>query len=77
MDIRAYIALHLGGTPSQETGTSPPSCLLLKNCLYMSPDSHMKEQSMRLKLTLSYSWELLLLSLFLLRPTKNIEILLF
>ena len=23
VDIRAYVALHLGGTPSQETGTSP------------------------------------------------------
>ena len=39
---RAYPALYLGGTPSQETGTSPPCCLLLENCLYMSPDSHMK-----------------------------------
>ena len=34
-DIRAYLALHLGGTPSQETGISPPSCLLLENRLYM------------------------------------------
>ena len=25
VDIRAYIALQLGGTLSQETGTSPPS----------------------------------------------------
>ena len=31
---RAYPALYLGGTPSQETGTSPPSCLLLENHLY-------------------------------------------
>ena len=23
VDTRAYLALHLGGTPSQETGTSP------------------------------------------------------
>ena len=23
MDIRTYVAFHLGGTPSQETGTSP------------------------------------------------------
>ena len=23
VDIRAYLALHLGGTPSQEIGTSP------------------------------------------------------
>ena len=30
---RAYLALYLGGTPSQETRTSPPSCLLLKNRL--------------------------------------------
>ena len=30
---RAYPPLYLGGTPSQETGTSPPSCLLLKNRL--------------------------------------------
>ena len=42
MDIRAYVALHLGGTPSQEIGTSPPSCLLLDICLYMSPISHIK-----------------------------------
>ena len=34
--IRAYPALFLGGTPSQETGTSPPSCQLLENRLYMS-----------------------------------------
>ena len=34
MIIRAYPALNLGGTPSQETGISPPSCLLLENCLY-------------------------------------------
>ena len=34
-NIRAYPALYLGGTPSQETGTSPPSCLLLENRLYM------------------------------------------
>ena len=32
---RAYPALYLGGTPSQETGTSPPSCLLLENRLYI------------------------------------------
>ena len=35
VDIRAYVALHLGGTPSQETGPSLPSCLLLDNHLYM------------------------------------------
>ena len=28
-------ALYLGGTPSQQTGTSPPSCLLLDNRLYI------------------------------------------
>ena len=33
--IRAYSALYLGGTPSQETGTGPPSCLLLENSLYI------------------------------------------
>ena len=33
--IRAYPALYLSGTPSQETGTSHPSCLLFENCLYM------------------------------------------
>ena len=33
---RAYPALYLGGTPSQKIGTSPPSCLLLENRLYMS-----------------------------------------
>ena len=32
---RAYPALYLSGTPSQETGTSPPSCLLLENRLYI------------------------------------------
>ena len=37
VDIRAYVALHLGGTPSQETSTSPPSCLLLDNRLSMVP----------------------------------------
>ena len=35
VDMRAFVALHLGGTPSQETGTSPPSCLILDNCLYI------------------------------------------
>ena len=35
--IRAYPALYLGGTPSRETCTSPSSCLLLKNHLYISP----------------------------------------
>ena len=35
MDTRAYLALYLGGTPSQETGASPPSCLLLDICLYI------------------------------------------
>ena len=34
--IRAYSALYLGGTPSQETGTSPPSYLLLENRLYIT-----------------------------------------
>ena len=34
--IRAYPALYIGGTPSQETGTRPPSCPLLENRLYMS-----------------------------------------
>ena len=34
---RAYPPLYLGATPSQETGTSPPSCILLKNrlCMYV------------------------------------------
>ena len=27
--------MHLGGTPSQKIGTSPPSCLLLENRLYI------------------------------------------
>ena len=34
--IRAYTAVYLGGTPSQRTGTSPPSCLLLDNRLFMT-----------------------------------------
>ena len=33
---RAYPALCLGGTPSQETGTRPPSCLFLKKRLFMN-----------------------------------------
>ena len=37
MDTRAYLALNLGGTPSQETGTIPPSCILLDNRLYIVP----------------------------------------
>ena len=32
---RACPDLFLSGTPSQETGTSPSSCLLLENRLYM------------------------------------------
>ena len=32
---RTYPALHLGGTPSQKTGTSPPRCLLLENRRYI------------------------------------------
>ena len=35
MITRAYRASYLGGTPSQETGASPPSCLLLDICLYI------------------------------------------
>ena len=35
MIIRAYQALYLGGNASQETGTSPPSCLLPENRLYI------------------------------------------
>ena len=37
MIIIAYPALYLGGTPSQDTGTSPPSSQLLENRLYISP----------------------------------------
>ena len=33
----SLLALHLSGTPSLKTGTSPTSCLLLDNHLYMSP----------------------------------------
>ena len=36
MDKRAYLASHLSGTPSLWTGTSTPSCLLLKNRLYIN-----------------------------------------
>ena len=36
--IRAYTALYLGGTPSQRTGASPPSCQLLDNSLYIARD---------------------------------------
>ena len=36
VDKRAYLALYLGGTPSQRTGTRPPSCLLLENRLCIS-----------------------------------------
>ena len=38
MITRAYPALYLGGTPSQETGTSLPRGLLLENGLYLSPN---------------------------------------
>ena len=38
----SLLALHLSRTPSLKTGTGPPSCLLLNNRLYMSPDSLMK-----------------------------------
>ena len=31
----SLLALHLGGTPSLKTGTSPSSCLLVNNCLYI------------------------------------------
>ena len=34
--------LTLSGTPSLVTGTSPLSCQILNNRLYMSPHSHMK-----------------------------------
>ena len=34
--IRAYTALYFGGTPSQKTATSPPSCLLFDNHLCMA-----------------------------------------
>ena len=33
------VALRLGVTPSQETGTSPPSCLLLENRLCMEENN--------------------------------------
>ena len=32
---QSFLGLHLSGTPNQKTGTSPPSCQLLDNCLYM------------------------------------------
>ena len=37
--FRAYSALYLGGTPSQETSTSPSCCQLLENrlCMKYSP----------------------------------------
>ena len=35
VDTKAYLALYLGGTPSQEASTSPPSWLLLNNHLFM------------------------------------------
>ena len=41
-DYKSLLALCLGGTPSLKAGIRPPSCLLLENWLYMSPDSHMK-----------------------------------
>ena len=36
MITRAYPALYHSGTPSQETGTSPPSCQLLENRLHIA-----------------------------------------
>ena len=42
---RAYPALYLGGTPSQETGTSPPCCLLLENRLYITVKAYFKQHS--------------------------------
>ena len=39
---RSLLALHLSETPSLKTGTSPPSCQLLDNQLYMSPDFHLE-----------------------------------
>ena len=44
VDTRAYIALYLGGTPSQDSGTSPPSCLLLDNRLYMHVNSKLMHE---------------------------------
>ena len=35
-EYQSLLALYLSRTPSQETGTSPPSCLYLDNHLYMS-----------------------------------------
>ena len=32
---QSLLALHLSGTPSLKTGTRPPSCQLLDNCLNM------------------------------------------
>ena len=40
VDHRAYKALHLSGTSSLTTGTSPPSCQLLDNQLYISTRLH-------------------------------------
>ena len=36
VDTWTYFALYPGGTPSLTTGTSPPSCILLENCLFMN-----------------------------------------
>ena len=33
--LQSLLALYIGGTPSQMTGTRPPSCLQLDNCLYI------------------------------------------
>ena len=32
---QSLLASHLSGTPSLKTGTRPPNCLLLDNCLYI------------------------------------------
>ena len=35
MEVYLHIFIQLGGTPSQMTGTRPPSCIHLDNRLYI------------------------------------------
>ena len=42
VDTWAYSTLYPGGIPRLMTGTSPPSCTLLENRLYMLSNHHEK-----------------------------------
>ena len=53
----AYLALHVSGTPSQETGTSPPSCQLLDNRLCMLCMLELSRKKLKADCCIALHWD--------------------